>query len=142
MIWKAGLSFAAYVLLLLATSSIQSLAQEEGEAKPKSTRDGIFSAKQARQGLKLFEMNCLACHQPEEFSEGYLDSWSGQSANDFFEFVRTTMPEDSPGRLKRGEYAAVLAYLFEMNGLPSGELELGSDQAELEQVVIEAPEND
>jgi hypothetical protein len=46
------------------------------------------------------------------------------------------MPQDRPGSLKPREYAAFLAYLFELNGLPAGDDKLSSKPADLQNILI------
>ena len=97
-------------------------AQDEG---PTTVQAGVYSTEQAGRGEQLFGEACLVCHQPEEFADGgYMEGWTGMNVNDFVEFIRSTMPEDNPGRLKRQEYIDIVAYLFQANGLPSGETEM------------------
>ena len=109
-------------------------AQED----PTSVQDGVYSKEQAQRGEKLFTEICMVCHQPNEFSQsGYMDGWSGQTVNDLVEFIRSTMPEDNPGRLKRTEYIDIVAFLFKQNGLPTGELVM--QPKALRQILIEGP---
>ena len=49
------------------------------------------------------------------------------------------MPEDNPGGLIPGEYADVLAFIFSISGLPTGETEMNSDAELLQQILIEGP---
>ena len=49
------------------------------------------------------------------------------------------MPEDDPGSLRPEEYLAVLAYIFSVYGLPSGDAELAADQESLEAITIVPP---
>ena len=49
------------------------------------------------------------------------------------------MPEDDPGSLRPEEYLAVLAYIFSVYGLPSGDAELAVDQKSLEAITIVRP---
>jgi hypothetical protein len=46
------------------------------------------------------------------------------------------MPQDNPGGLRRQEYADVLAYLFELNGLPAGDTALPADDCGLRRIRI------
>lgn len=127
--------------LLLALTATPGWAQS-GDAAPVmiSVRDGVFTAVQAEKGAQVFEQVCLRCHQPEQFvGPGFIDAWAGQSAYALFELIRTTMPEDNPSSLKKREYAAVLAYLFKLNGIPAGETDLPSTTRKLKQIRIEAP---
>jgi hypothetical protein len=49
------------------------------------------------------------------------------------------MPEDDPGSLNPADYAAVLAYIFEAYGLPSGDTALPTDEETLEAITITRP---
>ena len=105
---------------LLAIAS--SVSAQDGAT---SVQSGVYSQEQAGRGQQLFGEACMVCHQPEEFADGgYMDGWSGMSVNDLVEFIRSTMPEDNPGRLKRKEYIDIVAFLFQQNGLPAGETEM------------------
>jgi cytochrome c len=112
------------------------LAATDGE--PRSTQAGVFTTEQADRGAKIFEETCVACHEPDEFiGSGYIDGWAGQTADDLIELIRETMPQDSPGRLKRQEYIDVVAYFFRENGLPDGEAEM--DSKSVKEIRIEGP---
>jgi mono/diheme cytochrome c family protein len=131
------------LLLALAPAWLQAaaprVAPQESE-KAKSVRDGVFSAAQAERGDQIFKARCASCHQPAEFTTpAFMAAWTGQTAEDLFEAIRTKMPTDNPGSLRRQEYADLLAYLFSLNGLPAGEVELNATVSALKQVLIEAP---
>ena len=49
------------------------------------------------------------------------------------------MPEDEPASLNPEDYAAVLAYIFSIYGLPSGEADLPIDRKSLEAITIMRP---
>lgn len=127
-------SWVLFVIAAIAAVA-QVLAAQDG---PTSVQAGVYTDAQADRGEKLFSEACIVCHQPEEFSDGgYMDGWSEQNVNDFVEFVRSTMPEDNPGRLKRREYIDIITYFFKLNGLPTGENEL--EREALRQIQIEGP---
>lgn len=131
-----AIAVLALSLLALARPSV---AQTSDTADaPESVRDGIFTTAQAERGAAVYEKSCGGCHQPEQFiGPGFIDAWSGQTADAPFEVIRTTMPEDNPSSLKRRDYAAVLAYLFSLNGLPAGETDLPSLTRKLKLIRIE-----
>jgi len=117
------------LLVALATT-----AQDEKQ----SVQSGVYSEEQAARGEKTFSEACLVCHQPEEFRQGnYMEGWSGQTVGDFVGFIRSTMPEDNPGRLKRREYIDIVSFFFQQNGLPAGDADLERDA--LGDIVIEGP---
>ena len=101
---------------------------------------GPYTMDQADRGEALFRSICSSCHTPSQFSGSvFLRAWNGTTAYDLFTLMRTTMPFDSPGQLRREQYAEVMAYFFRLNGLPAGPRELPSDDAGLKSVKIEPP---
>ena len=133
---KRPFCFLSVFAVIVAVA--QGLMAQDG---PTSVQAGVYTDAQAERGEKFFGEACMVCHQPEEFSNGgYMEGWSGQSVNDFVEFVRSTMPEDNPGRLKRREYIDIIAYFFKLNGLPTGENDL--ERQSLRGIQIEGPYGD
>lgn len=121
-------------LILAAVSAFASTQDDEKQ----SIQAGVYTKEQAEQGRTLFTEVCEACHHPDEFSgAGYMESWSGQAVGDFVELMRSTMPQDTPGRLQSSEYIAIAAYLFQLNGVPEGEKEM--ERAALGNLRIEGP---
>ena len=135
-------SKALFILTLLLALAVMPGRAQGSEATPvlRSVRDGVFTVAQAEKGAQVFEQVCMRCHQPEQFTgPGFIDAWAGQNADVLFEVIRTTMPEDNPSSLKKREYAAILAFLFRLNGIPAGETDLPSTARKLKQIRIEAP---
>ena len=136
---------AAALLTAVALLPSSLLAQDDTAAAPDSaaegpvtTSAGVYTAEQAKEGNDVFRDICLACHDVEEF-EGLVESWEGETAYDLFDQLRNTMPEDAPGSLRRSEYVSLIAYLLEVNGVPTGDVELGTDADVLKQIVLEVP---
>lgn len=116
----------------------QEQQQEKPEETMRSVQSGVYTEEQADRGEKLYEDECARCHKPEEYgSGGYLEGWSGQTAYDMLEHIRATMPQDNPGSLKRSEYVDVGAFIFRMNGLPTGDAEM--DTTSVKQIQLEGP---
>lgn len=131
-------AMAVLALSLLALAPPSVAQTSDAADPPESVRGGIFTTAQAERGAAVYEKSCSGCHQPEQFTgPGFIDAWSGQTADAPFEVIRTTMPEDNPSSLKRRDYAAVLAYLFSLNGLPTGETDLPSIARKLKLIRIE-----
>lgn len=104
----------------------------------RSLRDGVFDMEQVEEGKALYEVYCLHCHQPEQFAgEAFMQAWEGQPVEALLRLIRSTMPEDNPGRLNEREYVAVLAFLFHLNGLPVGEEKLPAGGRRLQAIRIE-----
>jgi mono/diheme cytochrome c family protein len=109
--------------------------------KSRTVRDGVFSPAQVARGARVFESICTNCHEIAEFvgDEAYLEEVEGKPLWETFDFISTKMPDDDPGSLRPEEYAAVLAYIFSVYGLPSGDAELAVDQESLEAITIVPP---
>lgn len=108
------------------------------QSAERSTRAGVYSQAQAKRGERIYAARCLACHQTEQFAvPTFMQSWKGQTAEALYDSIRRTMPTDNPAGLKPQEYADIVAYLFKMNRLPSGETELKATKADLQLVRIE-----
>ena len=107
----------------------------------RTVRDGVFSAAQAERGGRVFESICTNCHELAEFTAAgaYLDEVEGKPLWETFEYVSAEMPEDDPASLRPEEYAAVLAYIFSVYGLPSGDTDLAVDRGSLEAITIVRP---
>jgi S-disulfanyl-L-cysteine oxidoreductase SoxD len=129
--------FLAAAAAALAAAALAVVAQDA----PRSVRDGVYSAEQAARGERLFEAICTNCHEIAEFTAAgaYLDDVDGKPLWETFEYIWAEMPEDDPASLDPEEYAAVLAYLFSIYGLPSGETALPVDRRALEAITIRRP---
>jgi glycine/D-amino acid oxidase-like deaminating enzyme len=104
---------------------------------PVSSLTGVYSEGQARKGAETYRKYCSACHTPATHSgEAFQTTWGGRSAMELFDYLRATMPDDNPGRLSRGQYADIVAYLLQLNGMPAGPRSLGVDPRQLEKIRI------
>jgi len=104
-----------------------------------SVADGVFTEAQASRGEATFRRVCSACHDTGEFSGGrFRLTWVGQTAGDLFDTIATLMPEGDPGSLTPAQYAAVVAYLLQVNGYPAGESDLPTSLSALRGLEIVA----
>jgi hypothetical protein len=111
-------------------------APEPADTGPRSVYDGVFTSAQVARGNQVFERDCMVCHVAQEWSRILL-SYSGMTAFDLVSSLQATMPLDAPGRLTRQEYTDVTTFMFQLNGAPAGDTELGSDDESLQGVRLE-----
>ena len=105
-----------------------------------SVRDGVFPPAQASRGERMFSDVCAACHDTGEFSGGrFRISWVGRPVGELFETISTLMPEADPGSLSPAEYAAIVAYLLQVNNYPAGDTDLPTNVRALGQLEIVSP---
>ena len=134
----SGFAALAVSAIVAGVVLVAGLAAQDGQ---RTVRDGVFSAAQAARGERLFESICVNCHEMAEFTAAgaYLDDVESEPLWETFDFVSSEMPEDDPGSLEPEEYAAVLAYIFSVYGLPSGDAALPVDRDSLRAITIGRP---
>lgn len=125
----------AAVALLSVAAAQPAFAQA---AEPLTTLDGVYTEEQARRGAEINEQVCRECHDDEEFVGAFIRSWAGASVAALYDDIYSLMPEDQPGSLPPQQYADIIAYILQLNGLPPGEVELGAARESLERVLIES----
>jgi quinoprotein glucose dehydrogenase len=132
-------------IVLAAAASWAMLNAQQPAAK--TVWDRVYTKEQAQRGQPLYRQHCASCHgetlegiemAPALAGGEFVDKWAGQSVGDLFERIRTTMPNDKPGRLSREINADVTAYLLSFNQFPAGETELSHDTEVLKQIRIDA----
>ncbi len=105
----------------------------------------VFSSKQAELGSGLYVVNCASCHGRDlRGTEGgsalmgdrFLDKWKEKSIGELFELTKATMPKTNPHSLDDASYAALLAFILEVNEFPSGETELSSNKEKLQNIMV------
>ena len=129
---------------MLAAAHFRAGAQAQA-----STRDGVYTEDQARRGQASYKKSCGSCHGAELAGSGaatpplagpdFTANWAGQTVDDLFERIQTSMPADRPGKLERAENADILAYILQFNKLPAGKSDLPGDADALKQIRFEAP---
>jgi len=101
----------------------------------KSTRDGVYTAAQAARGKEVYAGFCQACHTPASHTGSVFTSkWVGWPISELFSYLRNEMPQSDPGSLSAAEYADVLTYILQLNGLPKGTEELPRDVKALKEI--------
>ena len=128
------------VVLVVGLISAGWISVSAGAQPGASVADGVFTEAQASRGEATFRRVCSACHDTNEFSGGrFRLTWVGQSAGDLYDTIATLMPEGDPGSLTPAQYAAVVAYLLQVNGYPAGESDLPTSLSALRAMEIVAP---
>jgi mono/diheme cytochrome c family protein len=91
---------------------------------------GVYTAAQSARGEAAFGTNCAKCHEgadvdgPPLNGDPFIDRWREDSLDALFDFMKTQMPRDDPGKLAAGAYVDILAYLLSRNSFPAGGQEL------------------
>jgi len=136
----ALVALAAFAMLAAPVGGVRLAAQETGG---RSTRDGVYTKEQAERGKSTFGDRCSYCHAVSQFvGPSFLKSWGGGTVAALFEYMSASMPQDMPASLEPREYADVIAYVLQKNGLPAGELELAGDADVLETIRLQPPVDD
>ena len=91
-------------------------------------KTGVYTEEQAAGGKEVFSRACVECHTRKDMSSAdFRLNWSGRSAFDLFDRIRSTMPDASPGSMTVDEYLTVTTYLLKLNGMPTGSIPMPAD---------------
>ena len=106
---------------------------EFGSAQPGSeVRQASYDADQAELGARIYQNSCASCHlatlrgdfeAPELAGPNFRRKWGTRPVSELLQYSRQAMPAQTPGSLSDEEYASLVAYLMEANGVaPRGAL--------------------
>ena len=124
--WMACLACCAH-----AAQPAAGAAQSSPDSM-RSTLAGVYTSAQAARGRDTFAGLCQSCHSPDTHTgPSFTASWSAQPLSRLFIYISENMPQTDPGTLSPEQYAQVLAFILQMNGLPPGPRELPADPAKL-----------
>jgi hypothetical protein len=134
-------TLVAVLILILLASRIGTHAQAPGGAAVISDRsvwDGVYTNAQATRGEAAYQAECFRCHPAGPMTgTNFMSIWNGRTASDLFLMIKSTMPQDGPGKFERRVYVDVVAYTFKANGFPAGQTELKNEADSLKHVRIE-----
>ena len=140
--WRSlrGSIAAAIIATVFGGSALAAQDEEAQEAEAEAgvtTTQGVFSEEQATRGEDVFYNICAECHFEEDFGGPFIQSWVGASVKDLVDEIVATMPEDNPGGLPTEQYLDVVTYMFKLNGMPTGEDELATDDMDAVEIAVE-----
>ncbi len=135
-----ALLVAVVVSSIFAATRMTAQAPRVGPRAVMADTPRVYTDSQAVQGQTLWTKNCVECHESTDVTGAdFRTKWSGQPLFTLYEQIRTTMPDGNPGTLSREEYAATLAYILKLNGLPAGEAKLQADSVALSAITLTLP---
>jgi S-disulfanyl-L-cysteine oxidoreductase SoxD len=117
-----------------------------GGEQSMSVWDGIYIPDQATRGKVIYVEQCAVCHGDELAGKNgpaltgatFKENWNGLTADDLFEYIKTSMPRGQTGRLTRDQTANIVAFLLTSNGFPAGKKELPTDAKALQGIGFDA----
>ncbi len=123
--WRSSHFVPPVVIAALCMSSSTEAAQ---------VPQAPYSEAQAQAGEEVYMSACASCHlsnfqgsdeAPALAGPDFLNAWGPQPVNELLELVAASMPPTAPGSLEEDEYAAVVAYLLNQNGVEASGTPLG-----------------
>ena len=113
--------------------------------QPQTVWSGVYSEAQAYSGEKVADTVCLGCHGaglaggnsgPKLVGENFMSEWDSKSVGDLFDWISQKMPDDAPGTLNKDDVASAIAYILQLNNMPSGKQALPAEHDALAQISI------
>jgi mono/diheme cytochrome c family protein len=142
---KSLLVIASAALVVVGVSG-----QATSSQGARTVLDGAYTEAQAMRGENEYGANCARCHgadldgggaAPTLHTLDFLDRWREDHLATLFQFISTNMPQPPgrPGGLKEQQYLDIVAFLLQVNGLPSGSKELTIADLETQLVGVDGP---
>lgn len=104
-----------------------------------SVLKGVYTEEQAKKGESTYSKFCVACHEATEHAgDVFEQAWVGHPLYDFFVKIKTTMPDDEPGKLNDQQYTDIVAYMLKLTGYPAGSAVLANDPDQMKAIMVEA----
>jgi len=117
------------------------------DAQGKSTKDGVFTAEQAKRGATVYGEQCASCHGekmegvadlfPALTGDAFMKNWTGKSVGELYEKIATTMPALDPGSLKPEQVSDIVAHILNEEKLPAGTTALATSADPLKTIKID-----
>ncbi len=124
--------------LLFALGHEAGAQDKAGSAAVRATSTGVYTTAQARMGEDVYAGMCTGCHTTASHSgDAFSNVWAGRPLSELYVFIKGGMPKTEPGSLAPEEYAAIVAYLLKLNGMPAGKEKLPADSAALDRIRID-----
>ncbi len=129
----------SFLLFLCATAAAQT-----------STREGVYTEQQAVAGGALYLRSCVECHGitlaggeagPALVGGAFWQQWQDQSLAAFYQITASTMPVNNPNGFTPEQYADLVAFMLQQNGLPAGEENLPSSAPNLVAISMQPSES-
>jgi mono/diheme cytochrome c family protein len=127
---------------VLCSGAMGTVVARGQDAKPgRTVWEGVYTDAQAARATTVFNDICSRCHTLEsqgnrpltgdKFWEGYTQ----KTVADLLTYVRTNMPNGSPGSLAADTYNDLVALILQSNGFPSGTIALAPETVANVQIV-------
>jgi PQQ-dependent dehydrogenase (s-GDH family) len=104
-----------------------------------------FTAQQAAAGKTAYDASCAVCHG-STLTNGtfgtplagayFKRTWTGKTMRALFDKSKKTMPPAAPASLPDDSYAAILAYVLEVNGFTAGAAKLPAGGDALSEMTV------
>lgn len=131
------------ISVALIVSAVRAQDRPSASAPGRSVWDGVYTEAQSDRGRAVYDQECVSCHgsnlagferAPALVGGDFISDVNDKTLADLLDYMRDTMPADSPGRLSQQQYVDIIAFLLKMNRLPAGQNELGRDSATLKHI--------
>jgi mono/diheme cytochrome c family protein len=115
-------------LCLAATMSLRIVAAQT--AAGRTVWDGAYTEAQAARGALAFNQSCANCHATGEdgtrpvTGDKFWQAFTQKTVGDMLSFLKTSMPNNSPGSLPGATYNDLAAFILKANGFPTGAAEV------------------
>jgi mono/diheme cytochrome c family protein len=134
---------AGWLALAIASEGIDLTPTTSTQRDANVATPAIYTAVQAKRGETIFKEKCVACHDGNGFGpvlqdNSFWSAWDGKAARTLYSSIISSMPPMDPGSLPEKGVLDIVAYILQLNTLPSGTTEIQSAN-ELNRIMLVRP---
>ena len=110
------------------------------------TAPAVYTNAQAAQGGSVYASQCASCHGeqlegnigPAMKGPQFMQMVAAQQLTgaSLLAVISQSMPKSTPGSLTATEYASIVAYILQQNGLPAGQTPLAPNDPQLQNLSL------
>src|SRR5688500_5115626 len=126
---------------IMSSGAIRLAAGQDAKPASPTVWDGVYTDAQAERATAVFGATCSNCHtlgaQGNRPLSGdkFWQSYTQKTVGDLLTYVRTSMPNNSPGSLSAASYNDLVALILKSNGFPAGATALAPETIAKVQIV-------
>jgi len=142
---KKYLSAIAAAAVVVGGAIVFAASPADEQPATSNVWEGVFTEEQAERGQQAYEVSCIGCHAatlrgtpggPGIAGGRFVFNWADRSVGELLDYVIHNMPIGQANTLPHETYADIVAYILQVNEFPAGEVELDSDPAVSEDIII------
>ena len=138
----------SFIILLTIIGCKKPVKEETAPANKMNALAGIYTHEQADGAEAIYASACSSCHGKDArgteggsplLGSAFQSKWKDKTIGALFEVTKTTMPKNNPASFDDKTYAALVAFMLQINNYPAGDKLLSFEKKNLDEISFGPP---